>query len=511
MSALSMLSLLCFSALVGLSLARPPLTANLVVPSSFPVLRTSGASSLHQIVIPDSTEVSPFLVKLVGTRSQIGYDYAFLLHNETVNMYSSFMNSMFNSSEQAVLNQFVDYCWENFLKKHVDQNYLDEIEGMKQFHTTNHVNNITTDQVATRFYTLANMPADTVNIISMLEEELEKDWPLWLRVSVNEIIRLLEKILSGCDAFGVWGSRTKNGLLFSSRNLDWNKDTGINKYKLVSFFHIQEKNSTSFIPAYATTGFASGLGALAGMSSSGISVSEMNLDNSRVTFDGVPFPLRLRAVLEGATDLGSALDVWRATNNTNSFNFLIGSAPDALSGRDGAYALETIRGYTSVYGANSARERDSLYYCGEQGSKKQCKWTNQTGLFTLGRPMAEAVWRTNHAMDPDIMITQERLFNDTVFRYNLLADLFTELNGTAIDDKLAAGIAATLGIKGPDFFSCDQDFRDGSVIMSVLYAPGPRPQFPSGYLYIAWEGGQGATWTPASCMPYVLIDFAPWI
>jgi len=247
------------------------------------------------------------------------------------------------------------------------------------------------------------------------------------------------------------------------------------------------------------------------MSSSGITVSEMNLDNSRVTFDGTPFPLRLRAVLEGATDLGTALGVWRETNNTNSFNFLIGSAADALQGRDGAYGLETIRGYTSVYGANSARERDSVYYCAPQGSKGDCKWTNQTGFVNLGRPMVDAVWRSNHAMDPVIMETQESLFNDTVFRYNLMADLFNDLHGTPIDDELAAGIVATLGIKGPDFFSCNQDFHEGSVIMSVMYAPGPRPQQPSGYLYVAWEGGQGKTWTPASCMPFIRIDFAPWV
>ena len=42
------------------------------------------------------------------------------------------------------------------------------------------------------------------------------------------------------------------------------------------------------------------------MSASGISVSEMNLDNSRTTFDGPPFPLRLRMVLERASSLRAA-------------------------------------------------------------------------------------------------------------------------------------------------------------------------------------------------------------
>jgi len=251
--------MLVWFCLLGLGLARPPLPATLVSPSGFNQLRTSGASSLYQIVVPSSSEPAPFLVKLVGNRTQVGYDYAALLHNETAAMYSSFMSSMFSPKEQAVLNNFVDYCWSSFLLKHVSQDFQDEIAGMQRYHAKFGgvgADNLTTDQVATRFYTLANMPADTVNIISMLEEELEKDWPLWLRLAINEIIRLLEKILSGCDAFGVWGSRTKGGLLYSSRNLDWNKDTGINKYKLITFFHITTASGDK-IPPYATTGWFS--------------------------------------------------------------------------------------------------------------------------------------------------------------------------------------------------------------------------------------------------------------
>ena len=68
----------------------------------------------------------------------------------------------------------------------------------------------------------------------------------------------------GCDAFAAWGSRTAGGRLFSSRNLDWNKDTGIAAHKLVTVFHPDDGTAP-----YATFGFASGLGAIAGMSKAG--------------------------------------------------------------------------------------------------------------------------------------------------------------------------------------------------------------------------------------------------
>ena len=83
----------------------------------------------------------------------------------------------------------------------------------------------------------------------------------------------------------VWGSRTEGGRLISTRNLDWDKDTGISKLKLVTVYDIDGLGSP-----YATVGFGALLsGAIAGMSKNGITVSEANLDNSEVTFQGFPW------------------------------------------------------------------------------------------------------------------------------------------------------------------------------------------------------------------------------
>lgn len=355
------------------------------------------------------------------------------------------------------------------------------------------------------------MPADTTNIIAMLEQELEGNWPEWLKSIVNYIIKLLEKYITGCDAYGVWGSRTKNGLLYSSRNLDWKKNTGIDRFKLVTFFTITDPKYPPLVGGtYASLGFASGLGALAGMSGKGITVSEMNLDNDKVTFSGLPFPLRLRYVMEHSTDLASATAAWKSTNNTNSFNFLIGSSYDANSKQNGALVLETIMDYTSFYQANSAVEAAATYDC----PPHKCSWTNQNGTIHIGRPAPEAVWRSNHAFDPRIMSTQESLFNDTVFRYDLMADIFADLKTkkVAIDDAAAVSIAATLGTKGPNFYSCDtSNFPHGENVMSITYAPGPRGATSAfGHLFISWEQG-GSAWRPAACNPYVMIDFNKWV
>merc|ERR1712000_500763 len=41
-----------------------------------------------------------------------------------------------------------------------------------------------------------------------------------------------------------------------------------------------------------------------------------------------------------------------------------------------------------------------------------------------GFPLPDAVWRSNHGVNPTVMQTQEPLFNNTVYRYNLMHDLF---------------------------------------------------------------------------------------
>jgi hypothetical protein len=194
-------------------------------------------------------------------------------------------------------------------------------------------------------------------------------------------------------------------------------------------------------------------------------------------------------VLEKGTSLQTAMAVWNGTQNTNSFNFLIASAADSA-----AYALETVRGFTAVFPANSPIERAATVDCsGNSDQAKAChKWTTQKGVVQIGTPLPNAVWRSNHGVSPGVMPTQEPLFNNTVFRYNLQYDLISALEqtGELIGDTEAVGIVATLGIKGDNYFSCDQ--LAGDNVMSISYAPAVG----GGHFYVAFESGSGKNWRP---------------
>ena len=140
------------------------------------------------------------------------------------------------------------------------------------------------------------------------------------------------------------------------------------------------------------------------MSKNGMTVSEANLDNSEVTFQGFPWrtfndysrdfvfdnltnsfllvytALRLRYVMENAHSLSEARSIWQHTKNTAAFNFLIGSSSDASNGNAAAMALETMENFTAYFYDNSPVEANATW-----------QWPNTSIPENIGFPMRDAV------------------------------------------------------------------------------------------------------------------------
>lgn len=210
---------------------------------------------------------------------------------------------------------------------------------------------------ATRGITLANAPGGVQDFLLLLVREYLRTTgassPEW-----NELLASWRSSAGNsmhCSMFAVWGTRTLNGELYSARNLDWNKDTGVNKHKLV----VVTVPDDGAIPS-VSLGFAGLYGALAGMSASGLTLHEANLEEDQISFSGFPWVLRLRYIMEFATDISTARQLWAATNNTVGFNFMVASAPDAKLYRQNktktvALALETMYQYTAYFADNDSR------------------------------------------------------------------------------------------------------------------------------------------------------------
>jgi len=216
----------------------------------------------------------------------------------------------------------------------------------------------------TRGLTLANAPGDVQDFLLILVREfLEKVEPSHVGNSA-QLLERLEQSMGGrgrrssgmhCSMFAVWGSRTVGKELFSARNLDWNKDTGVNQYKIIMVTVPDDGTFPS-----VQLGFVTLYGPIAGMSAAGITVHEANLEEEAISFEGFPWVLRLRFIMEYARDLSTARKLWAETNNTVGFNHMIASAPDSALYRQGqtktvAMAMETMYQYTAYFYDNDTR------------------------------------------------------------------------------------------------------------------------------------------------------------
>jgi len=286
-----------------------------------------------------------------------------------------------------------------------------------------------------------------------------------------------------CSMFGAWGSRTEGGRLFTGRNLDWLRDTGISEYKLITVHHPPHGY------AHATFGWAGIWGAITGMSEKGITVHEANLESDDITFRGFPWVLRLRYVMANAQNIAEASILWNTTNNTVGFNHGFGSAQD---GR--AVVLETMMHNTAIFEANDPREQN-LVINGTQ----------------IGQARPDAVYRTNHGYDSYTLDHYiEPGYNNSIQRYLLFPTMFDsyEAAGTQITYVEAVNITSILGSKSSDistFYQCVSPFVSGSNILSVAYDPSNL------LAYAAWENHDDTVgWVPAACNTYLKIDMNDW-
>jgi hypothetical protein len=414
------------------------------------------------------SSVPPTLVLLEGTPYEVGQAYGTLLGKTTDFLFKTWVAEKFPKEiDLVVASALLDWLWDEGLSKHTPPELQDELRGIAD--KAGDVKDLV--KKVTRIVTLANLPADTQNkervILDLVlngddgaSERLSRscgapcagaleDPAAMAQVAARFLGAVARRSAKGssasgaaaearehgpgmCDYFAVWGQHTEDGRLFSSRNLDFDRDISNATGKLVT---VVRYSGADYVP-YATFGTAGFWGALAGMSAAGITVSEANLDNSDVSFRGIAWPLRLRQILASAQSLDDARSIWAQAANTGAFNFLVGSAIDVNNTTPGggaakaAMALETTFKHTSEFHGQDLVEDSATFSCacelvsvdppecvnGTTQDGVSCNWPFSNDTVSIGASLPEAVFRSNHGLHPATMATQEPLWNDTVMR-----------------------------------------------------------------------------------------------
>merc|ERR1712232_199915 len=476
--------------------------------TSYNLMGTSGNSKLYNLTLSnDPYEYPIYFIDLWGNRTTMGYDYGVLLGSQIHDCYYSFFDNLFASADipkflvptlERIIGDLLDWQWDNWLSKQVTSELMEELNGIEQGGNAVGIKNV--GSYITRTITLANLPSDLNDMKYIFIDEY-KTWQetTGKQIPSNEELRsMLDNAFSNappglqCSMFGVFGSRTENGELYSARNLDWASDLGLNQYKCVQIWHPEDSYEHSAI------GYTIMYGVLAGMSSKGISVHEANLESNKETFQGFPWVLRLRYIMENAKNINEAWGLWESTNNTVGFNHMVASSTDASSSNHGALAIETMADYSAYFLDNDPREAGAMYYDSDIQED-----------IPIGFPLEEALWRTNHGYDPEIrkhcMWRGTHALNWSMERYMFAYESFKyyENENIAINYNDAINITAILGDKGSTAYHCPNS-NVGENIISVTFHPGNQE------LWASWENGTSTSWRPAACNNYVHFDLSQW-
>ncbi len=190
-------------------------------------------------------------------------------------------------------------------------------------------------------------------------------------VPLRELFRLhaIPDRTYSCSNFAAWGRATAGGRLIHVRNLDWDIEAGVQRFPVV--FVVRPSGKRAFV----NVGWAGFIGVLTGINETGLSIGQIGAETADATFRGEPMVFVMRRVLEEASTLEEAASLIRQARRTVGVNYVVA---DAKAKR--AVAIETTRRHARVFEADDPAEHRVPY----------------------ARPMADAVFRADTAMDPGI-------------------------------------------------------------------------------------------------------------
>ena len=301
--------------------AALPTIATVAAPSSTTLVRSISrgnlTSSLWEIVA-DGYSDGPIVLLDIHARSayDTGYVYGAMQGNASLTNYETFMAKTFPSKVvRGILERFLDWQYARHVKKSLPREFVDELRGIQDAGTEAGLPSLGT--CVQRTLTISAIATGDVekDILYLIRHEIGRERIVFSPTFQTDVAAAhsaagaLASMRHRCSMFGVWGSRTLNGALYTGRNLDWQAETGLSRHKLIMVVHRDGQ-----VP-YAAVSFAGLPAAITGVSAAGITVHEAGNDNKAETLDGFIWGLRLRYIMANARNLTEAGSMWNATVN----------------------------------------------------------------------------------------------------------------------------------------------------------------------------------------------------
>lgn len=167
--------------------------------------------------------------------------------------------------------------------------------------------------------TAANSPPHWLDALAGMAAGSGVDAALLRRVSM-----IAEWTRASCSIVGAWGPASASGSLVQLRALDWDTDGPFQQFPVLAVFHPSPGSGSAF----ATLGWAGMMGAITGVSSSGLAVSEKVWDAYQGSFNmyGYAWNFLLQDILQYDADTDAALSRVATANRTCAIWIGLGDA-----------------------------------------------------------------------------------------------------------------------------------------------------------------------------------------
>jgi predicted choloylglycine hydrolase len=182
-----------------------------------------------------------------------------------------------------------------------------------------------------------------------------------------------------CSGIAVMGHWTSDGRVLHGHNVDWTTEEEVQKTAVLLV--IAPEDGVPFcMPTHAGM-----VACNAGMNAAGITYSDMTSESSDQRLNGMPLMIMARMLLEKARSLDQALSLLREWPDTCGWNMIItdGKARDLR-------AVEISATHLKIFKPGDRAENTPT-----------------------GAPIAQAVVRTNHFVDPEMLALAARRFGLT--------------------------------------------------------------------------------------------------
>ncbi|HEO71108.1 MAG TPA: hypothetical protein ENN80_07585, partial [Candidatus Hydrogenedentes bacterium] len=306
------------------------------------------------------------VVHISGTPEQMGRQYGALVGDKIARTASRLVGLFTEMGvPESIVHTLLDVCWKR-LEAFTPERYLCEMAAIAEG-----------AQEAGFAVTLEDLQRITTVTNFDLYKQEERAFEFLAHDAPEVLQKLQGRNAMSCTMFAVWGSRTLDGKLFASRDLDWASQTGIHEDRLITVYRPEGRN------AFVSMDYAGIMGALAGMNQCGMSLAEVGSFSVCEELDGIPWVLMARRVLEEATCLEEAVDIIQHAMHTIGYNYLVADGDPEHFGTEAfnprAAAFETNHACCAIFYADDPQEHAAT-------------WTDPDGnAVPYGLPMKEAV------------------------------------------------------------------------------------------------------------------------